>query len=68
MMTDKSTVHNSKSIVTRCQIVGEICCATTIFGCPSLLVAALKAEYIAGNIIASHTEIGVLPSLTFSIP
>ena len=66
------TVHNSNSIVTRFQIVGEICCATTICACPSLLVAALKAEYTVGkapiNIIASHTELEVLPSLTFSIP
>ena len=29
----------------RFQIVGEICCATTIFDCPSLLVAVVKAEY-----------------------
>ena len=72
MMTDKSTVHNSKSIVTRCQIVGEICCATTIFDCPSLVVAALKAEYTVSkgpiNIMSSHTEHEILPSLTFSIP
>ena len=74
MMTDKSTVHNSKSIVTRCQIVGEICCAITIkiFDCPSPLMAALNEEYTVGkapiNIIASHTELEVLPSLTFSIP
>ena len=61
MMTDKSTVHNSKSIVTRCQIVGEICCATTIFDCPSPLMAALNEEYTVGkapiNIIASHQNL-----------
>ena len=41
----KSKCHNSKSIVTRFQIVGEICCATTIFDSRSLLVAVLQAEF-----------------------
>ena len=47
-------------------------CATKIFDCPSLLVATLKAEYTVGkapiNIMASRTELEILPSLTFSIP
>ena len=72
-MTDKSDCSNCESqIMTRFQIVGEICCATTIFYCPSLLVAALKAEYTVGkaliNIITSNTELEIHPSLTFTIP
>ena len=31
--------------MTRFQIVGEICCATTIFDSRSLLVAVLQAEF-----------------------
>ena len=58
--------------MTRFVIVGEICCATTIFDCPSVVVAALKAEYTVSkgpiNIMSSHTEHEILPSLTFSIP
>ena len=65
MMTDKSDCSNCESqIMTRFQIVGEICCATTIFYCPSLLVAALKAEYTVGKgpiyITASHMELEIL--------
>ena len=68
-MTDNSNWskvvnHNSKSIVTRFQKVGEISCAFTIFDGPSLLVDAFKAEYTEGkapiNVIASHRELEVL--------
>ena len=63
MMTDKSNCSQQQ---VHCDKISdsEICCAATIFDCPSLLVAALKAEYTVGkgqvNIIASHAELEIL--------